>query len=199
MSAWIFILVTLNAFCDWQADSITSIRQKNRENQIEIESTVYFKKNKMRVDTKIPTESSIFIDISAKRAVTAIHAAKVKFESSLSELKSRIPHCADLSEKQNIEDCLKKNKFKQIKKETLNGIHCAVYFAKLKDAEVTLWRPLDFKGVPSVKTIYSSKNGDNVETIFKNIKETQLQEDLFHIPVTYKEAKGLENFFKSFK
>jgi len=199
MNIGILIVSILNAFADWQADSRNGIKQKNRENPIEVESKVYFKKNKMRVDTKIPTDSSVFIDISKNQAVTAIHAAKIRFQSSFSDIKNQVPHCANLIEKQNIDDCLKKSNFKFIKNETLNGLNCAVYFSKTADSEITLWRPLDFKTVPSIKTIYQSKKGDFVETYFKNIKETTLSEELFNTPVQYKDAKGLEGFLKCFK
>lgn len=198
----IYLLACLGLFdcalADWQANTTTRIINQDQK-QTEIHAKVFFKKDKMRADTKMPTDTSIIVDLKNKKAVTLVHFVKIHFSNSFQEVQNQIPHCADLSTVKSIEDCLKKNKFKIIKDETVHGLDCHVYEGKVKDGRVTLWKPKTLKHVPAVQSVFKSKSGKIIETVFEQVNEAPIEDGLFHVPTDYKKAKGVENLLKGFQ
>ena len=189
----LFCLLPAWALADWEGVVKVTVSKNKSEPSREISGTVRMKNEMIRLDTQYPIAMSAIINTKTNQSWSLIHLMKIFMEGDLSKLQGQTPVCGTL----DIDECLKKQKFKKTGSEKVLGQKCTVYENE-GETKVRLWRPNDLKEVASVKMITTESSGQTIETVISEIKQNVQSESHFKVPDNYRAAKNLKNLLQGF-
>lgn len=198
LTSLIIVSLTLSGpvFADWEG-TIKVKMPAGQNTPTEMTGKVRTKKHMQRTDFKTPMDMSTIVDMKNKKVLNLVHAQKMAMEIDADQAGNKTPSCST----EDVDGCLKKQGFKKVGTETVNGHPSTIYENTIKEngesAKIKLWRPNDLKEVAAVKSVVTTSQGDVVVNI-TDIKTVSLPDSVFKVPSGYN-TMDMKNMGKMFK